>query len=229
VQQSYYKQDSFCVAVDCIIFGFDESKLKLLIIKRDFEPEKNKWSLMGGFLQKKESLDEAAQRILKKLTGLSDVFLEQLYTYGEVGRDALERVISVAYYALIKADDLTSEIAEKHNAKWFDIEEVPDLIFDHKIMVEKALRRLQRKSKSQPIGIELLPEKFTIPQIQTLYEAINQKEFDKRNFRKKILSMGAFQKLDEKEKESSKKGAFLYRFDKEKYEELIKNGYHFEL
>lgn len=229
MQQSFYNQDSFSVAVDCIVFGFDDSKLKLLVIKRDFEPEKNKWSLMGGFLRKEESLDEAAQRILKDLTGLSDVFLEQLYAYGEVNRDSVERIISVAYYALIKADGYISEIGEKHNAKWFDFEEVPELIFDHDIMVEKALRRLQRKSKSQPLGFELLPEKFTIPQIQNLYEAINQKEFDKRNFRKKILSMGVFQKLEEKEKESSKKGAFLYRFDKEKYDDLINDGYHFEL
>ncbi len=229
VQKSFYSKDSFCVAVDCIVFGFDDSKLKLLIIKRDFEPEKGKWSLMGGFLRKDESLDEAAQRILKKLTGLSDIFLEQLYTYGEIERDTVERVISVAYYALIRADGYISEVGEKHNARWVDFEEVPDLIFDHNIMVDKALRRLQRKSKSQPIGLELLPEKFTIPQIQNLYEAINQKEFDKRNFRKKILSMGIFEKLEEKEKDSSKKGAFLYRFDKEKYDELLNNGYHFEL
>jgi len=225
---TYYSEyDKFLVAVDCIIFGFDEGELKLLLIKRNFPPAQGEWSLMGGFLKKKESLDDAASRVLQRLTGLSNVYLEQLYSYGEINRDPGARVMSVAYYALIKIKDYDEELVRKHNANWFAINDFPDLIFDHNIMVDKALKRLRRKAQSQPIGFELLPDKFTIPQLQSLYEAIFQKNFDKRNFRKKILGFDVLKKFNEKEKMNSKKGAFLYQFNRDKYDDLIDSGYSF--
>jgi len=227
---NYYKeQKTFYVAVDCIIFGFDNDKLRLLLIKRNFEPHQGEWSLMGGFLQENESPDNAAQRILTQLTGLQNIFLEQLYTYGEVHRDPGQRVLSIAYYSLIHQEKYKQEAGLKHNAHWFDFDKVPELILDHNYMVDKAHKRLMRRSKSKPIGFELLPIKFTIPQLQSLYEAINQQEYEKRNFRKKILSMNVLQKLDEKDKENSRRGAYYYQFDKEKYDYLHSKGYHFEL
>jgi 8-oxo-dGTP diphosphatase len=225
----YSENTRFLAAVDCIIFGFDYRQLKLLLIKRNFQPQKGKWSLVGGFLDAAESLDQSALRILNNLTGLNDIYLEQLYTYGETKRDPGERVLSTAYYALINAEDYHLPINRESTAKWFPIEKTPSLIFDHNIMVDKAMRRLKRKSLSRPIGFELLPEKFTIPQLQKLYEAIHQRDLDKRNFRKKILSMGLLKKLDEKQKSGSRKGAYYYRFDKEKYDDLVSRGFHFEI
>ncbi|MFC2136772.1 NUDIX domain-containing protein [Bacteroidota bacterium] len=217
------------IAVDCIIFGFDDEGLKLLLFNRKVDPEKGRWSLLGGFINNNESVDDAALRVLSEITGLSNIYLEQLYTYGEVERDTGARVISIAYYALIKSNEYSEKLNHHHDAKWFSIDNVPDLIFDHNIMVEKALARLQRKSKIQPIGFELLPKKFTIPQLQKLYEAIFQKKFDKRNFRKKIISLKTLKKYEEKDKLNSKKGAYLYSFDKTKYKKLLEKGYHFEI
>lgn len=225
----YSEYDKFLVAVDCIIFGFDGKELNLLLIKRNFPPAQGEWSLMGGFLKKEESVDEAAERVLKKLTGLCNVFLEQLQGYGKIERDPGERVISIAYYALIKIDDYDEELAEKYNAQWFPINDFPGLIFDHNIMVDKALRRLRRKAQNQPLGFELIPQKFTIPQLQRLYEAIFGKQFDKRNFRKKILSFQVLNKLEEKDRGSSKRGAFLYQFDQKEYNRLLESGYNFEM
>lgn len=218
-----YKQfDKHLVAVDSIIFGFSQNQLELLLVKRKLEHHKGKWSLMGGFVGKNEHVDEAAARILIELTGLRDIFLEQLYTYGDIHRDDGGRVISVAYYALINIDRFRPEAISGYDAQWFPLHALPELVFDHEIMVDKALRRLRRKTIIQPVGFELLPEKFTLTQLQQLYEAIHQQNLDKRNFRKKILSMDVLQKLDEKEKFSSKRGAYLYRFDKDKYDELVK-------
>jgi len=225
----YSEHHKFYVAVDCIIFGFDQDGLKLLLIKRNFEPMKGKWSLMGGFLQENESLDEAAARVLYQLTGLREVYLEQLYTYGEVERDPGERVISVSYYALIRTEDYNSDLGKRHGARWFLLDKKPPLILDHDVMVDKALRRLRRKTRSQPIGFELLPEKFTIPMLQRLYEGIHGKKFDKRNFRKKIFQLNILKKLDEKEKSGSRKGAWLYKFDKKKYNKLEEAGMHFSI
>jgi ADP-ribose pyrophosphatase YjhB (NUDIX family) len=224
-----YDAQKHILALDCIVFGFDEDQLKLLMIKRRIEPHKNDWSLMSGFVRVDESLDEAARRILLGLTGLSNVYLEQLYTFGDTYRDPIDRVVSVAYYALIKIDNYDREIVKQNGAVWFPAEGHPDLVFDHGDMAQMALNKLRRKCRTQPIGFELLPEKFTIPQLQSLYEAILMKKFDKRNFRKKLLSMNLLDKLDEKDKENSKKGAFLYRFNKERYEALTKMGFSFEL
>ncbi len=227
---SFYNSHSkFYQAVDCVIFGFDLEKIKLLLIHRDFEPQKGKYSIMGGFLQDTETLDEAAQRILLKLTGLSNVYLEQFHTYSHPDRDPAARVLSTAYYALIKIEESDTEKVKAHGAEWFDIDELPELIFDHESMVERAFDMIKHKSRFHPIGFELLPDKFTIPQLQKLYEAINQARLDNANFRKKIVSMNIFERLDEKEKEGSKKGAYLYKFDKEKYDRLVKSGFLFEI
>jgi len=212
------------VAVDSIIFGFSENQLKLLLTRRELEHHSGQWSLMGGFVDESESVDDAARRILTELTGLKDIYLEQLYTYGEIHRDDGARVISVAYYALINMDAYDEKSGNRYQAKWFAMNEIPQLVFDHNVMVQKALRRLRRKTIIQPIGFELLPEKFTLTQLQSLYEAIHGQELDKRNFRKKILSMNVLQKLEEKDKNSSRRGAFLYRFDKQKYDALMGEG-----
>ena len=216
------------VALDCIIFGFENDQLKILLFKRKIEPI-GTWSLMGGFLQQNESLDDASKRVLFDLTGLKEVYLEQLYAFGEPKRDPYERVISVTYFALIKINEYDKEIVKQAGAEWFPATDFPHLIFDHNNMVQMAWSRLRRKCKTQPIGFELLPEKLTIPQFQSLYEAIMQQKLDKRNFRKKILSMGLLDKLDEKDKENSKKGAFLYTFNKERYEQLSSQGFNFEV
>jgi 8-oxo-dGTP diphosphatase len=219
------------VAVDCIIFGYDiaEKAIKLLLVKRSFEPAMGKWSLAGGFVNEDESLDDAASRILFNLTGLRDVFLEQSYTYGNPERDPGARVISTSYFSLIKIQDIDMKTQEVNGAHWRAITELPDLIFDHEQMVERALEELRSQIKVKPLGFELLPEKFTLVQLQDLYEAIYQRNVDKRNFRKKILAMDLLQKFDEKEKATSKKGAFYYKFIKEKYQTLRHNGFYFNL
>jgi hypothetical protein len=227
----YSEHPKHLVAVDCIIFGYDilEKEIKLLLIKRDFEPAKGKWSLAGGFVKEDESLDDAANRILFSLTGLRDVYLEQSYTYGRTDRDPGARVISTSYSALIKIKDRDRELKELHGAHWQSLSRLPHLIFDHQEMVKKALGELKMTIKVKPVGFALLPEKFTLVQLQDLYEAIYQRRIDKRNFRKKILSMNILEKLDEKEKETSKKGAWYYRFNRESYELHRNQGFFFNL
>ncbi len=222
----YSSQDSFLVAVDCIILGFKENEISLLVHKREMEPAKGGLSLMGGFLQKNESLNQAATRVLTNLTGLENIFMEQVGTYGEIGRDPGERVISVVYYALIDLSSYDETLIKMHNAFWTNISHATELIFDHAQMVEDAVTILRRKASMQPIGFNLLPEKFTLTQLQTLYEAIYGQAMDKRNFRKKMLSMGFLQKTDEIDKSSSKKGAFYYQF-KEDRNELLNTSYEF--
>ena len=227
----YPKGSKLLVAVDCIIFGYDilEKELKLLLFKRIVEPAKGKWSLEGGFVDEHESLDDAATRILRKLTGLESVYMKQSYCYGDTDRDPGGRVISIAYFALIAIRDIDVELAARNGVHWRSISRLPDLIFDHPLMVKKALSDLQNQVKIKPVGFELLPEKFTLVQLQDLYEAIYQRTVDKRNFRKKILSMGILEKLNEKEKETSKKGAYYYKFNKDEYEMLKQNGFYFNL
>lgn len=227
--QFYRDNEKFYVSVDCIIFGFQDGELKLLLTKRNFNPCKGEWSLMGGFLQKDESIDHAAARVLWNLTGLEDVFLEQISVFGDINRDPGERVLSVAHYALINVEDYDRELVQKHNAYWRNINDLPKMIFDHDAMVKAALRRLRRKASSEPIGFNLLPEKFTVPQLQTLYEAIYGNDIDKRNFRKKIQTMYFLEKSEEKDKSNSKRGAFLYTFNKELYEKAVQEGFSFTL
>jgi ADP-ribose pyrophosphatase YjhB (NUDIX family) len=227
----YSEHNKHLVAVDCIIFGYDisEKEIKLLLFKRMFEPARGRWSLAGGFVQENESLDEAAGRILRNLTGLGSVFLKQSFAYGETGRDPGDRVISVAYFALITIRDINQELARENGVSWWSLSRLPHLIFDHPVMVQRALTDLQNQIRIKPVGFELLPDKFTLVQLQDLYEAIFQINIDKRNFRKKILSMEILEKLDEKEKETSKKGAYYYRFNEDNYKRLKQNGFFFNL
>jgi len=224
---SYKNHQRVLVAVDCIIFGFDGSHLKALLIKRGFEPEKGKWSLMGGFVNKDESAENAATKVLYNLTGMKNIYMEQLHTFSDVNRDTAGRVISIAFFALINIADYNESLQKEHEAKWFPLNKMPPLIFDHKKMILKAKEMLQQKVASHPIGFELLPQKFTLPQLQNLYEAIYEAPFDKRNFTKKMLSLGILNKLDEKERESSRKGAFYYVFDTTKYQKLHSAGLKF--
>lgn len=222
----YKNYDRLLLAVDCIIFGFDGQRIRSLLIKRGFEPEIGKWSLMGGFVDNDESVDEAAKRVLKQLTGLDNIYMEQLHCYGDPDRDPGGRVVSIAYFALISINN-NDKFLKEHQAEWFSFDNFPPLIFDHEEMVRNAKSRLQQKVANHPIGFALLPAKFTLPQLQSLYEAIYENPVDKRNFTRKILSLDILEKLDEKEKSTSKKGAFLYVFDKEKYTKLENEGLKF--
>ena len=213
----YSGQPHILVAIDCIIFGFDGRDLKLLLIKRGFHPEKDRWSLMGGFLQARENLEEAANRILKQLTGLEGVYMEQLRTFSDPGRDPAERTISVAYYALIDIEKYQMQISEEYHAEWFLLNQKPELILDHDEMVQLAQKQLRYKASMHPILFELLPGRFTIPQLQNLYEGVYNTVFDNRNFTKKILSTGLIIKQAVKDKSGSKKGAFYYKLDRKKY------------
>lgn len=221
----YKEQDRFYVSVDCIILGFKDGKIYLLISKRKFEPLKGQDSLMGGFLRSNESLEETVSRTVLEYTGISNVFLEQVGVYGDLSRDSGERVVSIAYYALIDLQLLDNDLNNEHNARWEELDKVGDLVFDHNLILNDTINILRKKAASQPVGFNLLPEKFTLPQLQTLYEAIYQSTIDKRNFRKKILDMDILEKLDEKDKQSSRKGAFYYKFNKEKYDKLLEKGY----
>lgn len=215
---SYYSSNpTFYVSIDCIIFGFNEEGLSLLLLKRNFEPAKGEWSLMGGFVQKDESADEAAKRILAELTGLQDVYMDQVYTFGDIQRDPGERVISIAYYALININEYDRELVQKHNAYWMNINELPPLIFDHPQMVEKAQEMMRTKASTEPIGFNLLPKLFTLSQLQSLYEAIYGEAIDKRNFRKRVAEMDFIEKTDKIDKTGSKRGAALYKFNNRVY------------
>lgn len=230
IKEDFYKQpDKMYVATDCIIFGFDSGKIKLLVFKRRVEPVQDQWSLIGSFVKFDEDVTQAAKRVLQEITGLNNVFMEELKSYGAADRDPGYRCISIGQYALIRINDYDRELVEKHGAHWFDIDELPSLVLDHDQMVKDALERLKQKARYQPIGFELLPEKFTIPQLQQLYEAIYRRQLDSRNFRKKVLSHNVLIKLDEKDKSTSRRGAFLYKFDHMTYKKLMKSGYNFEI
>ena len=213
----YPGETRMLIAVDCIIFGFDGSTIKLLLIQRGLKPEKGKWSLMGGFLQPDEDLQQAADRVLKKLTGLEGVYMEQMRAFGDPHRDPVERTLSVAYFALIDIHRYEKQLSSDYHAEWFDVKSMPELIFDHKEMVEIAKKQLRYKASLHPILFELLPPRFTIPQLQMLYEGIYDTNFDNRNFSRKVLSTELLVKQKEKDKSGSKKGAYFYRLDKRKY------------
>ena len=224
----YQNKDTFLVAVDCIIIGFKDNDLHILVARRPFEPFKGGWSLMGGFVNASENIKEAAKRVVGEFTGIDDIYLEQVGAYGDIDRD-VERVISIAYYALVDINKFDTSLAEKYDAKWTRLKQLPELIFDHNKMVKDTVTLLQRRASVKPLGFNLLCEQFTLPTLQSLYEAIYQEDIDKRNFRKKLLNMDILEKLDEKDKGSSKRGAFYYKFNKEKYDQLIEQGMHFSL
>jgi 8-oxo-dGTP diphosphatase len=218
------------VTVDCVVFGLDDEDLKVLLIRRDLPPFEDKWALPGGFVRLEETLDEAARRELQEETSLERVFLEQLYTFGAIDRDPRERVITVAYYALVRLSDHRVQAAtDARDAVWFAMDDLPPLAFDHDQILETAHQRLQGKVRYQPIGFELLPPKFTLTQLQKLYEIVLGRVLDKRNFRKKIQGMGILEELDEVEKDVAHRAARLYRFDKKEYGRMVKQGFHFEI
>src|SRR6185503_18841277 len=225
-----YKHARAALTVDCVVFGFDEGELKVLLIERALEPFKGKWALPGGFVRVDETLDEAARRELAEEAGLANVFLEQLYTFGTLERDPRERVVSVAYYALVKlAAYDTRPATDAADARWFPISKVPKLAFDHAEVLAAALSRLRGKLRYQPIGFELLPRKFTLSQLQHLYELVLERELDKRNFRKRVLAMDLLIETDEVQQDVAHRAARLYRFDERKYRRLARGGFNFEL
>lgn len=224
---SYPASTRILVALDIIIFGFDGESLKLLLIKRNFEPQLGRWSLMGGFLNETENLDDAAERILLDLTGLRNNYLEQLHSFGSLHRDPVERTISVVYYSLVNIADQSSEAIQSHNASWIDLSSKPDLIFDHDRMIEVAMQRLRYKAALHPIGFELLPEKFTLPQLQKLYEAMYGLTLDRRNFSRKIQATELLVATGEKDRESITKKAQLFTLNHGKYAKYLAGYYSF--
>tara|TARA_R110002050_G_scaffold300830_1_gene473856 strand:+ start:31151 stop:31837 length:687 start_codon:yes stop_codon:yes gene_type:complete len=213
----YEETQQLKLAVDCIIFGFNDNRLELLLIHRGFEPEKGKWSLIGGFIGNDEDLDEAANRVLYNLSGLEHIYMEQVRTWGKANRDTSGRVISTTYSAMILKSEYDEEKVSAYNTKWFPIDALPELVFDHRDMVESAIRRLRRRVRNFPIAFNLLPPKFTLPQLQMLYEGILSETIDKRNFRRKVFQMKFLVKLEEKDMSESRKGAYFYYFDEALY------------
>ncbi len=220
IREPYYEQHSkVLVSVDCIIFGFDEGKLRVLIGRRRINPGCGQWSLYGGFVNDNESIDDAANRVLFELTGLKNLYMRQVGAFGNVDRDPGERVISIVYYALINTKDYDENLQKQHNVKWVNIGELPQMYSDHNEMVAKAHRMMQEKISREPISFRLLPNLFTLTQLQKLYEAVCGEEVDKRNFRKRIKDMDFIEKTELIDKTSSKRGAYLYRFNKKTYKE----------
>ncbi|MBA7553955.1 hypothetical protein ES705_46560 [subsurface metagenome] len=218
---SQYKYPKQHVAVDCIIFGYEDDKLKLLLSQRKFEPAKGKWSLMGGWVAENETVEKAAERVLFQITGLKDIYLEQVHVFSKPQRDPGGRVISTAFYAMIRIDKHDKDLVEEHGARWWKFDRQPNLIFDHNQMVKYAHEKLKLKASYELIGANLLPGKFTILQLRTLYQAIFQRQIDPGNFRKKIFSLKVLERLNDKNTSDSKKGAYYYQF--RKYTEELVN------
>ena len=217
---SYYSQYSrVFVSVDCIIFGFDEGHLRVLIGKRQMDPGRGEWSLYGGFVGSDESVDDAASRTLFELTGLRNLYMRQVGAFGSIDRDPGERVISIAYCALINVKDYNDRLREEHGVEWVNYNQLPAMYSDHREMIRKARRMMQEKIKTEPISFRLLPNLFTLTQLQRLYEAVNGELVDKRNFRKRIKDMEFIEKTELIDKTGSKRGAYLYRFNKNAYNE----------
>ena len=207
------------VSVDCIIFGFDEGKLKILIGRRKYNPGRGEWSLYGGFVAADEDVDEAAKRTLYELTGMRHIYMKQVGAFGKVDRDPGERVISIAYYALINVSEYDENLRLEHGLEWVDVDNIPQLYSDHNEMVSKAHKLMQDKLKTEPVGFRLLPRLFTLTQLQRLYEVVCGAELDKRNFRKRVKDMDFIEKTELIDKKSSKRGAYLYRFNRRIYDE----------
>lgn len=218
------------ITVDCIIFGFDKNELKVLLTQRAIEPYFGKWAFPGGFINIDETADDSARRKLQEEVGLQDIFLEQLYTFSDLDRDPRYRVISIAYYALVRSTDYILEAGLNiEDVQWFSLQEIEDLAFDHNKILDIAIERLKGKIRYQPIGFELLPEKFTLPDLHRLYETILQRDIDRGNFRKKILSMDLLIDHSDEQENRPSRGAKIYSFDRERYEILTKSGFYFEV
>lgn len=222
-----YKYPHPSVTTDCVIFGFDGSKLNVLLIERGIEPYKGRWAFPGGFLNMDESAEEGALRELQEETGLTGAYIEQFHTFTDPKRDPRERVITIAYYALVRIQDVKGG-DDAAKAQWFALDEVPQLAFDHDVILRKALARLRERIHFQPIGFELLPEKFTMKELQSLYEAILEVKFDRRNFSKKMLHFELLNQLEETVWPTAKREANLFSFNKENYEEFKKKGFQLE-
>jgi 8-oxo-dGTP diphosphatase len=217
-------------SIDNVIFGFDETNLKVLLIKRGTEPYNNYWALPGDLVHPEEDLESAAERILFQLTGVKNVYLEQVHTFGAVKRHPLGRVVTVAYFSLVKIEDFTlipSSFAQQ--TKWHSVNEIGELAFDHNQILESCLAALKHKVRIKPIGFELLPPSFSLTKLQHLYEAILEIDLDKRNFRKKMLSTNLLKESKVQQEKVAHRPAKLYEFDQKKYTELKKEGYHFEI
>ena len=215
----YNEHSKVFLSVDCIIFGFDDKKLKVLVGRRKMDPGRGEWSLYGGFAGATESVDEAATRTLFELTGLRNLYMRQIGAFGKIDRDPGERVVSIAYYALINVNDYDEKLRQAHGAEWIDVENLRTLYSDHNEMLTKARKLIQQKMSHEPIGFRLLPNLFTLTQLQTLYEAVYGTELDKRNFRKRVKDMDFIEKTELIDKKSSKRGAYLYRFNNKAYTE----------
>lgn len=225
-----YNYEMPSITTDCVIFGFDGLKLNVLLIERGIEPYKGMWAFPGGFMRINETTEECAKRELEEETGLKDIFIEQLFTFSDTKRDPRGRVVSVAYFALVNGLNFKPQAGDDASkAKWFAIDEVPSLAFDHELIFRTSIQRIRGKIRYQPIGFELLSAKFSMPQLQSLYEAVLGISFDRRNFRKKILKTGLLIQLDEKAENTGHKAATLYEFDKDKYNELERRGFNFEI
>ena len=230
MNNQYYKNNpKFLVAADCIIFGFKDKELHVLLTRRPVEPMAGEWSLMGGFVDDDESLEDAAKKVLFRYTQQQGIYMEQVNAYGEVARDTGGRVISVAFYALVRLEEFDTSLAKRFEAKWINIKELPNLVFDHNKMIKDALRLLRFKVSMEPVIFEFFEDKFTLPALQDLYEAIYQREVDKRNFRKKLSTMDILDKLEIKDTESSKRGAYYHKFNEEKYKRLLDSGRYYSL
>lgn len=227
---SHYEYGRPALTTDCVIFGLDDEDLKVLLIQRDIPPYEGRWALPGGFVRVGEDLDGSARRELLEETGLRDVFLEQLYTFGRPERDPREHVVTVAYYALVNLIDHRPEAAtDARKAAWFPLDDLPTLAFDHDRILTAARERLRGKLRYEPVGFELLPEKFTLTELQKLYERILDEPVDKRNFRKKVKKIGILEETDEIQRDVAHRAARLYRFDRKRYENLRKSGFSFAL
>lgn len=219
------------LTVDCVVFGLDaQQELKVMLIQRNIPPFQGQWAIPGGFVHIEETLEAAALRELQEETGIHNVFLEQLYTFGDLNRDPRDRTVTVAYYALINlVEQKIQATTDARVAEWFPISKIPELAFDHEQILQKAITRLRGKIRYEPIGFELLPKKFTLSQLQKLYETVLDRSLDKRNFRKKFLSMDLLLDIGEIEQGVSHRAAKLYRFDENKYLQLKQNGFNFEI
>lgn len=225
-----YKYPRPAVTADCVVFGLDEEDLKILLIQRGLSPFKGEWALPGGFAVVGEVIENTARRELEEETGLKEVYLEQLYTFSNPDRDPREHVVTVAHYGLVNlSDHKVYASSDASNAAWFCIDDIPRLAFDHDVILKTAYERLRGKIRYQPIGFELLPEKFPLRMLQCVYEKILDRQVDKRNFRKKILRMGVLEELNEIETDVSHRAARLYRFNKKKYTRMARQGFHFEI
>ena len=222
-----YKYPHPSVTTDCVIFGFDGQQLQVLLVERGIEPYKGKWAFPGGFVKMDESCEEGALRELKEETGLTGAYIEQFHAFSDPERDPRERVITIAYYALVRIQEVKGG-DDAAKAQWFGLDEVPQLAFDHDRILREALKRLRERIHFEPVGFELLPEKFTMKQLQSLYEAILDVKFDRRNFAKKMLHFELLNQLDEKVWPTEKREANLYSFNKENYSELKQKGFRLE-